>query len=300
VYIRQETLIFSIRLRADGINSGRSAILKAATVHEMREWMQAINLQVQQAKKLALAQKSCINEVQDRASALYHSNTVQCIMAIGIVSSYLVSIANAQLVPPKGSRQELQMKQIEIFFTVFFMIELALNMLGSWMKVFLQDPWNVFDAIVVLFSVAALVPSLRLPGVSVLRLLRVLKMVRLFKTLKHLRILINALCASIKPVLYSFTILLLISSLFAILATELFGDQGDSEEFGSFEQSLFTLFHMSTGDSWSFLVRKLMHAQETARGSAVVAIFFVSYMLVAYVVLMNIGLFCYGNKSVLY
>ena len=44
-----------------------------------------------------------------------------------------------------------------------------------------------------------------------LRLVRVFKMVRLFKRLTALRVLINALSASIVPVLYSFTILILVT-----------------------------------------------------------------------------------------
>ena len=40
-------------------------------------------------------------------------------------------------------------------------------------------------------------------------------MVRLFKRLTALRVLINALSASIVPVLYSFTILILVTSLYA-------------------------------------------------------------------------------------
>ena len=58
-----------------------------------------------------------------------------------------------------------------------------------------------------------------LPAVNALRLVRVFKMVRLFRKLTSLRILINALASSVVPVLYSFSILVLVISIYAILAT---------------------------------------------------------------------------------
>ena len=69
------------------------------------------------------------------------------------------------------------------------------------------------------------------------------KMVRLFRKLTALRILLNALSSSVIPVLYSFMILLLVSSLYAVLSTDLFG-KVDFENFGSFTRSLFSLFQV--------------------------------------------------------
>ena len=67
-------------------------------------------------------------------------------------------------------------------------------------------------------------------------------MVRLFRKLTALRILINALSSSIIPVCYSFTILLLVSSIYAVIATELF--TMDPQNFGTFLRSLYTLFQV--------------------------------------------------------
>ena len=65
-----------------------------------------------------------------------------------------------------------------------------------------------------------------MPAVNMLRLMRIFKMVRLFRKLLALRILISALISSIVPVLYSFAILLLVTSLYAIAATQLFHISG--------------------------------------------------------------------------
>ena len=57
-------------------------------------------------------------------------------------------------------------------------------------------------------------------------------MVRLFRKLTALRILINALSSSIVPVLYSFIILILVTSLYAIISTEMFSTR-DFDNFGA-------------------------------------------------------------------
>ena len=82
---------------------------------------------------------------------------------------------------------------------------------------------------------------------------RVFKMVRLFKAVRSLgslRILMNALAASIVPVSNAFGLLMIVTSIYAILATDFFASD-QPEYFGSFALSLFTLFQMATGDSWS-------------------------------------------------
>ena len=89
-----------------------------------------------------------------------------------------------------------------------------------------------------------------MPAVNVLRLIRVFKMVRLFRKLTALRVLINALSSSVVPVLYSFVILILISSIYSVLATDLFRPQGEynsetSFMFSTFSSSLFTLFQVA-------------------------------------------------------
>ena len=128
---------------------------------------------------------------------------------------------------------------------MIFAVELAINAFGTWMWEFLADSWNVFDAFVVIVSIVGLaVPGL--PAVNVLRLVRVFKMVRLFRKLTALRILIHALAAAVVPVLYSFVILLLVTSVYAVLATEFF-KKDDVLHFGSFSQSLYTLFQVVQG-----------------------------------------------------
>jgi hypothetical protein len=62
------------------------------------------------------------------------------------------------------------------------------------------------------------------------------KMVRLFRQATSLRILINALSSSVVPVTMSFLILLLLASVYAVIASDLFGAYDDAN-FGYFSRS---------------------------------------------------------------
>ena len=74
-----------------------------------------------------------------------------------------------------------------------------------------------------IIAIAGLVKE-DLPAISALRLFRVLKMVRLFRSMTQLRIMIDALYSAILPVANAFMLLLLLSTIYAIVGTDLFKD----------------------------------------------------------------------------
>ena len=127
-----------------------------------------------------------------------------------------------------------------------------------------------------------------LPAIAVLRLVRVFKMVRLFTKARSLRMLINALVSSLLPVLNAFAILFLVSSIYAVVATDLYRSR--SEFFTDFANSLYSLFQIATGDAWSSqIVRPLLDEfSENKAEKTLTALFFVSYVMIVGVVLMNI------------
>lgn len=72
---------------------------------------------------------------------------------------------------------------MEAFFTVVFTLELLFNMFGSWYKEFMNDGWSVFDLIVIVISILGLLPMVKIPGLNIMRLVKVFKIVRLFRKL---------------------------------------------------------------------------------------------------------------------
>ena len=74
--------------------------------------------------------------------------------------------------------------------------------------------------------------------------MRVLRAVRLLKKSKSLAPIVNALLASIMPVLNAFTLLGLVSAIYASMAVGLFGTQSPVL-FGKLSSSIFTMFQVS-------------------------------------------------------
>jgi len=128
------------------------------------------------------------------------------------------------------------------------------NMGANLVSRFIFDPWNIFDSVVVVASILSLIPSLDLPGVSVLRLLRVFRAVRLFRKLSSLRVLFNALLKSMKPVISSMIIFFIITAMYSILAVELYGFR--SPNFQVFHEAIFSMYQVATGDSWAGMIAR--------------------------------------------
>ena len=110
---------------------------------------------------------------------------------------------------------------------------------------------NMFDFIVVVISVLSKTFN-DLPGISILRLLRVFRVLRLFPRLKSLRMIINALTAAILPCANAFMVLLLFTCIYAVVAVTLFKD-ADPVQFGNFSASVYSMFQVCTGTIAFFL-----------------------------------------------
>ena len=120
-------------------------------------------------------------------------------------------------------------------------------------------------------------------GVSTLRLMRAFRVMRLFGRLESLRQIITALTSSMIPVGNALLIMLLITSIYAILAVNFFSHKSP-EFFGSFSKALFTLFQVCTGDGWaSDIARPIFDGAdnpEEAGLDAATAGFFVSFVVI--------------------
>ena len=286
----------------DGHNSGRDTVIQFDSIDSCNAWS-ALLLDVVKAAKLQRekdAHKSITGlYVRARAKEFYHSKPFEMLVMTLILCSTFVAVSEKQMVPhvvissDDVSAEDVALfetfQTIDLVFTVFFAVELSINLFAHWWKEFVRSNFNWFDSFVVLVSIFSRVDD-SLPGMNVVRLFRCLRMVRLFRANQELRVLLNALVSSMVPVLYSFLLFLLVISMFAVVATDFFGVL-DPEEFGRFFDSLFSLFQIATGDSWaSNITRKL--ADDAVRSgmysSAFVKIFFTTYMLIVGMVLCNI------------
>jgi len=219
----------------------------------------------------------------------YHREGVQIFIALVILMNYLVEIARSQQRPDEGSSAWNAYEGLEIFFTVFFTIELAFNWWGGWFTRFFTAVnerehygWNMFDFTVVFVSLFALaVPSL--PGITILRLFRAFRVARLFKRIDSLRRISEGILKSIPGVLQVFVFLIIMMGIWAIIGVQLFRDDVGLP-FDKWTWGMYTMFKCLMGD-FIGLNDELLFEHDKPLSSVV---FFASYVFLATILLMNV------------
>jgi hypothetical protein len=206
-------------------------------------------------------------------------------------------------------------------FNFIFLIELLVNMYGSWYKTFWSGPnktWNMFDCVVVGLGTLDLC-NVPLPGpLKMLRMLRAFRIFRLFRFVQPLREMIDSLVAAAAGVSYALVVLFIIMCIFSVLAVDFFsGLYSDCKDvpqhlskdpegvritprglcfgedyYGDFFSSLYTMFQILTGESWSeAAVRPIINyfsVREEYTKAVCFAIFFMVYIVVSSFVLLNV------------
>jgi hypothetical protein len=208
--------VFAIYPLLGGLNAGKPTVFKVypreeliakspgikEAADECDKWVAAISAAFSahlEQKRAHLDGGTALGAYQRRARSIYRTTHVQVFVGCVILASYVSALVGSQIGPAPGSDAERYLTMLEWFFTLVFLLELLLNAFGHWFKAFLTG-WNIFDTVVVVCSVASLsIPSL--PPFNALRLVRIFKMVRIFRRVTSLRILIDALSSSIFPVL---------------------------------------------------------------------------------------------------
>ena len=210
------------------------------------------------------------------------------------------------MLPEHGSNAEMTFFFIDAVITSLFTLELIMNIFchsHNFVADFLCSVSNWFDALIVLASLSNVIFFLLMdagsvspiPNAKLFRMIRLGRVVRLFSQFKSLQKLINAVSSAILPVCNAFLLLLIIAAVYAILGTYFFRDK-QPLYFRDFLTSLFTMFQVLSGDSWASNVGRSMFSKcvETADGDkdckteTDVAFFFISYLLIASIMLLNV------------
>jgi len=254
---------------------------------------------------------------QNEVYAFYTRPDIEVLVAFVIVANFITNIIEKQIDPELDRIYDDTWIFFMYFYNVIFLIELWINMYGSWLCPFWKDGWNVFDFVVVSIGVLDML-QVQLPGpLSMLRMMRAFRVFRLFKRVESLKKILVSIARAVPGVLNAFLILLIVMCIYAILAVELFkfedtyidkygirveytsarGNSFGDEYFGNFFKALYTMFQVLTGESWSEAVARPLlngiarddreHNKWNANAS-MSAIFFVSFQLLCSIVLINV------------
>ena len=165
---------------------------------------------------------------------------------------------------------------VDRLLLTIFVAELAARMVVRGPR-FFDDPWNLFDFLVVAIALLPATGSL-----SVLRALRILRVLRLITVVPSLRAVVSALVGALPGMGSIMLLLILIFYVFAVMGTKLFGETHE-ETFGSIGASMLSLFQVMTLDAWSDgLMRPMLEKYPHAW------LFFIPFVLVSAFIVLNL------------
>lgn len=180
-----------------------------------------------------------------------------------------------------GIRREFGdvLNTLDSAFLGFFCVEIGLRIAayGRRPDQYFRRGWNVFDFVVV---AAAFAPGLR-ENATLLRLVRLLRVVRIVSVLPDLRVLMRGMVASIAPIGSMAVLAALLMYVYGIVGWILFRDD-DPERWATIGEAMLTLFIVMTLESWPDIMGVVREVHPSAW------LFFVSYVLIASFLLINV------------
>ncbi|KAK3236011.1 hypothetical protein CYMTET_53828 [Cymbomonas tetramitiformis] len=214
---------------------------------------------------------------QGKIALLYDSDVFSTVTAVAIFLNFVVTACDKQIV---SGDADLAFELLEYIFTSFFFGELVLNMAAHTLRQFWLDSWNVFDFVTVLVSLLSLLLA-GVPGASILRVFRAFRIFRLFKRNQNLLRILLSIERAIPGCANGMGILLLVSSIYAILSVQLYKDV-DPVHFSTFLGALFTLTQFLTFDNWSEIAWPIVNEYPAS------SLFFSSFIMLGGIVLINV------------
>ncbi|MFT5640495.1 MAG: voltage-gated sodium channel [Cyclobacteriaceae bacterium] len=202
------------------------------------------------------------------------SNFQNTIIGLIIINSILIGLETS---PDIVKRFGFFIDQFDRIILVLFIVEIGIKLYAyGWS--FFKSTWNLFDASIILISV---MPSIG-AAFSVLRALRILRTLRLLKNIPKLKIIIESLLHAIPSIGWIMVLLLIIFYIFTIIGNTLFSET-HPEYFGTFLDTLFTLFQTMTLESWASNI-----ARPIIKETPFASIYFVIFILIATYTTLNI------------
>ena len=179
---------------------------------------------------------------------------------------------------------------INLVLTIAFIVEMVFKVLGLGPRKYVQDSFNIFDAVVVIMSIVelAMANSGSLSALRSFRILRVLKLVRSWKKLQNFLYTIYLTLISLGE--FSFVVILTLF-IFALLGMQMFGgkmcglDDGEipRHNFDTLLWALVTVFQVLTGEDWNAVMYDGMEV-----GGSWSALYFVLLLIIGQFMVLNL------------
>ena len=276
----EHTRILQLNTGVDGFNFGRTYKLRFKDDITMEEWKSKL-LTLQASATRSYSRGSYIERHQRKIREFSESITMQYATSLLIVANFGTEALSLQFHFEYDTSEAQVLRTLDILFTLVYLLELLVDMSANLVWRFFKNPWSWFDLLIVGISLMSWGP-LNLEFVKTARFLRVFRVFRSFRRIPSLRRLINALVASIGPVLSAMFLCTCIMMTFAMFGVNIFGVRSP-EYFKTFARSMYTLFQMST--EGTAISREMMESDSLEWD---VTFFFVVYICVEVFVLLPV------------
>jgi voltage-gated sodium channel len=290
-----EALCLIIKTSPEGRNLGRVYTYRAESREAFVRWKHLFNEAGERAKRKRTRDlweeryPTPFTKFRARVGEVYDSRPAQWLLSMVVLFSYCTDVAETEYWPEDGTNLAWLFDTMDRWTSIAFTVELGVNIFANserCFRPFVSDPWNLVDVLIVGATLMSAMGISSYKPPRILRLIRVARILKLVRRVPSLSRIVSALGHSIGPVCNSFFLLFIFTSVYATIATHAFKDRSQ-QFFGTFSASFFSLFQVVTTDSWaSSITRSLFH--EDGAVDTAVAFFFVSYVLVASIVLVNI------------
>lgn len=131
---------------------------------------------------------------------------------------------------------------------LFFAVEIITRYLACEnTKEFLNEKWNIFDAVIVTIS---LVPLSGMESLIAIRLLRIFRILRIISVIPELRLLVNSLFNALPRMAYIGLLMFIIFYIYGAIGATIFKDI-NAFLWGDVSKAMLTLFRIATFEDWA-------------------------------------------------
>ncbi|KAH8077011.1 low voltage-gated calcium channel [Aureococcus anophagefferens] len=175
---------------------------------------------------------------------------VVCILIAGLIEAFAID--------PEEPVDEDTLALIDTSVLGVFCVECVLKILacGAPYRYF-ADSWNVFDFVIVCISVLGMIPAAAdsIPGVAMLRLLRLLKLVNFYPALN---VAVSSIIKASANIFYAAIVLVLVVYVYAVIGILIFR-VNDPGHFGTLHQAIAAVWAVCTTDGWDVIMYTNMY-----------------------------------------
>eukprot|EP00794_Sanderia_malayensis_P006217 gene6217-6933_t len=207
-----------------------------------------------------------------------------------------------------GSLYKSILDGFNIGFTAVFLLECVLKLMAFNAKNYFRDPWNIFDFVIVVGSIADIIVGEVFKGNSIkfnfFRLFRALRLVKLLSQGDGIRTLLWTFMKSFQALPFVGLLILLLFFIYAVIGMQVFGTIqldpdgviNNNNNFQTFPQALIVLFRSATGENWQQIMMACINSDSVkcetnpakTCGTDFAYIYFMSFYMICSFLIINL------------